>query len=167
MSRTLSLNMRAALNAEYSGEVLVTLFTITHSEFDGILRLSSDPTTLITNTPYVRGTISNGQTFLFFPMSVTLPDDVDQRAPQATLDVDNVSQELVGQIRRITTPGLCDIDLVLASAPNTIEISYPTLDIQSFQITPFTISIQFGDDGLDQEQFPAGIFAPYGFPGLF
>ena len=155
------------MNAEYTGEIFITLLTIRHPDFPDILYVSSDPTTLISSFPLKYGTVSNGHTFLFCPMNVLFPDDVEGRPPSARLEISNVGRELIELARSVTTPGTCDINCVLASAPNTIEVNYPVLDIQAMQATAATLVLEFGLDPLDVEPIPAGIFGPANFPGLF
>lgn len=167
MSRTVSLTARAAINAQDTTEIPVVLLTIAHPDFADTLRISSDPTTRISTTPLLYGTVSDGNTFQFCPLSISLPDDMDERAPTARLGVENVSQVLVELVRSVTTPGTCTIQMVLASSPDTVEIEWPTLDIRGVQFNANLMNFEFGLNALDDEPFPAGIFAPSGFPGLF
>lgn len=165
--RSVSLTLTEAFTAQESGEVPVVLMTFEHQDFAGPLRLSSDPTTRLSEDPLQYGIVSNGDTYLFCPMSVQLPDDMDERAPAARLMIENVSRELVAFIRSVTTPGTCRIVLVLASDPDTMEVEYPILDLRGVQYNADTLTVELGLDALDTEPFPAGAFVPSSFGGLF
>lgn len=171
MSRTLSLTLRKAFNAEYSGEVLVTLLTLTHPDHPGdTAYISSDPTQRISvaGSPDIKwGTISGGITYVYAPLFIQLPDDVDERAPQARLGIENINRDLIALIRSVSTPGKCRLQLVLASTPNTVEIDFPELDWQSANYSGTVLSFSFGIDALDKEPYPAGTFNPAYFPGLY
>lgn len=167
MARTLSLNMRTAITAQAGDEVAICLIQFWHPDSVGVLRVSTDPTQRITLDPLVYGTVALGVTYYFYPVMVTLPDDIDERAPRAQFAIENISRDLVTMLRSFTKPGRCDIKVVLASTPNTVEIDYPDFDIQSVQFTDQILTIEVGLSALDDEPYPAGIFAPSGFPGLF
>jgi hypothetical protein len=167
MSRSVSLTFRGAMYAQNATEIPVVLLTLSHPDFPDTLRLSSDPTTRLTTTPLTYGTTSQGHDYLFCPMAISLPDDMDERAPTARVVIENVGREIIDLVRSVTTPGTCTLQMVLASNPNTIEIEFPTLDIRGVQYNANVITVEMGIDALDQEPFPAGLFTPSAFPGLF
>lgn len=167
MSRTLSLTLRRAMNAQETGEVPVVLLTISHPSFPDIARLSSDPTTRLSEAPLKYGTVSRGQTFIFAPFSTALPDDVDQRAPTARFMIENVSRDLVETIRSVSTPATASIELVLASSPDDVEMEFPAFDIRSANYNANIMTLELSIDALTDEPYPAGNFDPSAFPGLF
>ncbi len=166
MSRTLSLGMREAMNAQETGEVSVALLTLEHPSFPDPLRLSSDPTERLSEEPLTYGTVSRGETYIFCPMGVSLPDDLGERAPAARLMVENVSRELVAVLRDIASPGTARLEIVLASSPDDVEIEYPAFDIVRAQYNANTITLELSIDALTEEPYPARAFDPSGFPGL-
>jgi hypothetical protein len=168
MPRTISLNLRNALYAQNTNEVPVVLIKLWATDVPGtVIRISTDPTTLISTAPQIYGTLSGGAWHYFYPIMVQLPDIIDERAPTAKLAIENVSRDMVSFVRNMAAPGKCDIKVVLAATPNTIEIDYPDFDILSSQYNESILSIEVGLNALDQEPFPAGLFTPAGFPGLF
>lgn len=167
MSRTVSLTLRDAMYSQETGEIPVVLLTISHPSFAEIARLSSDPTTRLSDTPLQYGTVSRGQTYIFCPFSTALPDDIDQRAPTARLMVENVSRKLVEIIRSVSSPATASIELVLASSPNSVEIEYPSFDIRSASYNANIMTLELSIDALTEEPYPAGNFDPSAFPGLF
>lgn len=167
MSRSLSLTMRRAMNSQETGEVVVALLTIAHPSFVDVLRLSSDPTVRLGGTKLRYGTISRGNTYLFCPMGISMPDDIAERAPTARLMVENVSRELTTLIRQISSPGTATIEIILASSPNVVEIAYPEFDIRGALYNANTMTLEMSIDALTEEPFPGGTFNPSAFPGLF
>lgn len=166
MSRTLSLAMREAMNSQETGECAVVLLTLEHPSFAEPLLLSSDPTERLSEDPLSYGTVSRGETYVFCPMGVSLPDDLGERAPAARLMVENVSRELVAVLRGLSSPGTARVEIVLASSPDDVEIEYPAFDIVRAQYNANTITLELSIDALTEEPYPAGAFNPSGFPGL-
>ena len=79
---TLSAGGLGELAAQETGTAWLVLLTITHPGLPTPIRVTSDGVV----------TVHNGNTFDPFPFEVTLPDDVEGRAPQAHLRIDNTSQ---------------------------------------------------------------------------
>ena len=141
--------------------------TINHPSLPSPIRLSSDPTQLISESPLEYGTISNGQIFLFHPFSISLPDDVGEKAPTSQIQIENVSRKLISLIRSAESKATVDIDLVLASSPNAIEISFPRFDLNRAPYNADTITLELSMDSLTSEPYPSGTFSPAAFPSLF
>ncbi|MFU0504003.1 DUF1833 family protein [Pseudaminobacter sp. NGMCC 1.201702] len=167
MSRTVSLTLREAMNAQETGEVLVVLLTITHPDYATPLRISSDPTTLLSEAPLQYGTVSRGETYLFAPFSTSLPDDMDERAPTARFVLENISRDLVELVRSVSTPAKATIEVVLASSPDSVEIEYPEFDVKNASYNANVMTLELSIDALTDEPYPSGTFSPASFPGLF
>lgn len=167
MARTVSLTMRQAMNAQETGEVAVILLTITHPDLATPIRLSSDPTTRISTDPLLYGTVSRGQTYYFLPFSAILPDDKDEAPPSARIIIDNIDRELIRLIRSTSTPAAVTLEMVLASAPDSVEIMFPELDLVSADYDAQSVTISLAIDALLTEPYPSGTFDPASFPGLF
>ncbi|KFC73191.1 hypothetical protein FG93_01935 [Bosea sp. LC85] len=167
MSRTLSLTMRGAMNAQETGEVPIFLMTITHELLEEPIRLSSDPTSRISVDPLKYGTASRGETYLFVPMGYVLPDEKDGAAPQSRITLDNVDRSMVDIVRSAQTPARVTMELVLASALDEVEIAFPAFDLVSAPYDASIITLHLAINALVTEPFPAGSFNPSQFPGLF
>src|SRR5215203_1946511 len=126
MPRTLSLDFRAAMNAQETGEVPVSLLTITHEDLVEPLRISSDPTARLTTDPLQYGTVSRGETYLYIPFQLSLPEDSEEAGPQAQLILQDIDRELIPLIRSASTPPQVLMEIVLASAPDDVEIEFPS-----------------------------------------
>lgn len=167
MSRTVSLTLRQAINAQQSGEVAFLLLTITHPDIDETLRFSGDPTTRLSIDPLLYGTVSRGNTFYFVPFSTVLPDDKDESPPQAQLTLDNVNRDTIALLRSTDTPASVTMELVLVTNPDTVEVIYPVLDLVAATYTAQSVTMTLQIEPLMTEPFPAGIFDPASFPALF
>ena len=165
--RTISLTMRRALAVQDSGEVAIVLLTISHPMLPTPIRVSSDPTRKFSDTPLTYGTISRGLQYTFLPFSVSLPDDVGERAPAAQIQIENVTRSLVELIRSVSTRATVRLDLVLASSPDTVEVAFPQFDLGSASYNADTVTLELAMDSMTSEPYPAGTFDPASFPALF
>ena len=165
---TISLNFRAQLQLQESDEVAIMLMELRHPDTSEIIRISGDNTVLLANTPeLVWGTVSRGKTYYFRPLSLRLPTDVADRPPRMQLVVENVTGDMVAFTANMIQRGTCDLDIVTASDPNTVQIPFPTLDLRGFTRNSNVITFDIGLDAAEDEPIPAGIFSPAGFPGAF
>lgn len=165
--RTLSLTMRRALAAQDSGEVAIVLLTISHPSLPVPIRVSSDATQRLSDTPLQYGTVSRGQTYLFCPLSISLPDDVGERAPAAQIQIENVSRDLIALIRSTTSRATVRIELVLASTPGTVEVAFPQFDLGNVSYNSDVITLELSMDSMTSIPYPSGTFDPASFPALF
>lgn len=154
--RTVSSNARAALYAAQTSEVFLQLLTVDHPDLGAPLRL-------VNNTESI---VSDGETFEPFPFELVLPAETDTELPTVELVVDNVSRELLEEVRSISTPFTLTIEIVLASSPDVIEASYD-LESRSATYDASSIRFQLGAEAYMSEPFPADIYTPTTYPGLF
>lgn len=165
--RNVSLNFRQALFAQESGEVVIFLVTITHPSLGAPIYLSSDPTTRQSTDPLVYGTVSRSTTFLYADIEVSLPDEQDRAAPACKMIIPNVTRDLIPLARSVSTPPSALVELVLASAPDTVEMSWPQLQMTNLNYDALSLTFDLTMDALVTEPIPAGTFAPSYFPALF
>lgn len=166
MSRLLSLNFRKALFSQETAEVPIFLLTITHESLAEPIRLSTDPTTRLSDLP-TYGTVSRGETYQFAGVDVTIPDEQDQQAPRSKLAIANVTRDLVPLARSVNTPPRVKIEAVLASDLDAVEITWPALDMSHLQYDASFLVFDLTMDALVTEPYPALTFSPASFPGLF
>lgn len=166
--RVLSLNFRKALfSQEGEGEVPIFLLTITHPKIADPILLSTDPTTRLTDDPATWGTVSRSQTYLYGGIDVTLPDEQDGSAPSGKLTIQNVTRDLVPLARSVSSPPSVKVECVLASAPDTVEASWPVLNMSNLVADASNLTFDLTIDALTTEPFPPLTFAPGSFPGLY
>lgn len=165
--RTLSLNFREAMFAQQTDEVPVVLLLIEHPDLDGPVRLSSDPTQRLQDSPPVYGTISQGEEWLFLPFSLVWADEKEEAAPTQRLVIENIDRELIGLLRSTIEPALVQAFIVLSSALDVVEIEGAPFELTNVDYSAQTITMSLNIDALAYEPFPSGSFTPAAFPGLF
>lgn len=167
MPYTISFTQRAAAHAEVSGEIEVVLLTITHPDLAAPIRLSSDPTEKLSLDPLGYGTISGGHQYDFVLMSAVLPDDIEGNPAAASFLFENVDADMAAVLRSIGSPASINIKLVLASAPDTIEIEYNELQAIKGSYDASQVTIDVSRASLSNEQWPAHSMTQRRFPGLY
>jgi len=123
------LTVRSAMYAEHSEECEVALVTITHPNLAAPVRVSSDPTARLGIEPLRYGTTSRGNEYEHVVMSAIVPDDRKGTPPRVALVFENVGFDVVEVAQSFTNPATASIELVLASAPDTVIQAYRGLRI--------------------------------------
>lgn len=156
MSRSLSNQLLAEMYGQNSSDPFLFLITLSHSSFSTIY--------LANNTQNI---ISRGNTYVAFPMKITPPVDDGQSSNTLRLQMDNVSLELIDELRSVTDRIDVKVEMVLASAPDNVEIEYGELkmanasyDAQNIKAT--LVLDDFLNTGLTSEKYD-----PANFPGIF
>jgi len=110
----------------------------------------------------------NGNTFTAFSFDAKLPDDMEDRMPNVILNFDNVDQQVMEAIRDIDPgdPPTVEIDLFLASSPDTSEKGPYVMTLRNTTTTAFQVSGQLGFEDVLNDPFPKDQFTPNKFPGL-
>lgn len=166
--RTISLTARTSINAEETDEVWVFLVTVEHDALeDGPMRFSSDPTSRISTDPYRLGTVSRGDTYDFLPIGVVMPDESADTPPAIRVTIDNVVRELVPLLRSVSTPASVTIEMVLASAPDIVEVVWPEFDLVGADYEALQVTVSLAMTSAATEPYPAGNYSPAYFPALF
>lgn len=165
--RIISLNFRTNMFAQEAGEVAVALLTITHPSLADPIRLSTDATERFSTDPLAYGTTSRGNEYLFVGAQVAMPDEQDKAPPTSKLVLFDVQGLLTPLARSVTSPPSIAIEIVLASAPDTVEISVPAMDMVNLTYVAGQLTFDLAIDALALEPFPAGNFDPASFPALF
>jgi len=146
----------AQFYGQVSDDPLLTLLTITHPSITTV-RLVND----------IVNIVSRGDTYVAIPFKMTPPKDTEDARREAELTLDNVSLELVDELRAVTTPMSVKVELILASLPNVVQVSYDELKIRSISYDKNSIrATLFMDDFLNTEMTSE----KYGtdlYPGLF
>ena len=115
------------LAAQECATAWLVLLTISHPSLPTPLRFTSDGVT----------TISNSQTYQSFPFEITLPDDVEGRAP-----------------RGLTSPPTVAMQIVRSAAPNVVEREWIGLEWRASTYDVGFITGQLTVDDIATEEFP-------------
>ena len=143
--------------AQDTDEVWLVLITIDHDDL-------AQPIRVVNNTEDIT---SNGETFVGFPFDITLPDAREDAPPRARLVIDNVSREIAQAVRTITSAPTVTIEVVRAGDPDTVEQSWPFFKLRNVKWDVAQVSGDLTLEDFTREPYPAGIFSPASFPGLF
>jgi len=152
--RTISSNARAALYAAQSDEVWLQLLTIDHDDMVAPIRL-------VSNTEDV---VSNGETFTAFPFELAIPATAQE---SVELIVDNVTRELIDEVRSIDTPFGLTLEIVVASAPDTVEAGPFEFQSRAVEYDVQRLRFTLAYEPILNEPFPAYDYTPIDYPGLF
>ena len=157
MPRTVSLPALQGALAQETSEVYLVLLQVDHSSFGSPLRFVNNDADVT----------SGGDLYTAFPFEPQFPDDKEEKEPLATLKIDNVSRELIDEIRSIASPPMMTFSVILESSPNTIE--WGPLELQTRGVTYDAQSITFrlGYNVFTREPFPYRTFDSVNFPGMF
>lgn len=160
MSRTLSSAAITAINAQETDVAFLVRLTIDHNDLLSPLRVVNDSVDLITNS-------SPPLTFVAFPFLIQLPADSESLAPEATLTIDNVDQQIVVAIRSISSAPSLLIEIVRSADPDTVEVSYPGMELRNVKYDAQQVTGKIVMKRFDAEPYPSGRMTPTTFPGLF
>lgn len=157
MSNELTPELKSQMFSQESDDPFLTLLTLSHLETSWAARLVNNSSDIV----------SNGYTFTAFPMKIKLPVDDGEQARDFTITIDNVSLELIQTLRTVTTAINVKIEMVLASMPNVVQLSFDDLQIRTIaydakQITAKIVLDNFLTVGMTSERYN-----PTNFPGLF
>jgi hypothetical protein len=147
--------MAAAILGLRTDEVAIILLTISGSGFTTfyVCNNSEDIT-------------SNAQTFTAYPFEIELPGDGDN-APVAKLRIANVDRQIWEAINDATGTITVKIELILASAPDTIEKSFDGLELRNVVCSALTVEGDLTTQQFTSEPYPHIRAIPSRLPGLF
>lgn len=157
---------RQAIYAQETKEAFIVLLTISHESWPDDVRVSSDPTQLLPEAA-VRGTISNGDEYVFAPFAVNLPAQDDSGVARANITVENVSRMLMQKIRQATSAVSITIQVVTSSHPDNIQVTVTDFKLERVTYDAFTITGEISVEYFDLEPFPAQRFVPSKYPAVF
>lgn len=148
---------RTAMNAQDTGEVFLTLLTLTHPTIPNPLCFVND----------LSNVVSSGVTYIAFPFDLPFPEIGTDTLPTLTLTIDNIDQSIWASVKNITTPIDVSISWILKSHPNNIEGGPLYLRMTNIEVSLTTISGTLNFEDLLNEPFPFDTYLPATAPGLF
>jgi hypothetical protein len=158
--------LERSVNVSTTAEVFIILITIRHSTLVNPIRVSNDPTQLLP-IALVKGTVSNGEEFIFFPFEFVFPNQEAFASPVAQIRLDNVSREISTIINELPSSPTFDVQVVLASTPDIVELELLDFKLRRVEWNAINVIGDISVEYFDQEPYPSGRFNPSGFPGLY
>jgi hypothetical protein len=155
MSNDLSNELKAQLFAQESNDPFLALITLTHPTFTArLVNNSSDIT-------------SRSLVYTALPMTVRLPVDDGESARDVEIAFDNVTRELIQSFRSVTTEIGVKIEMVLASMPDIVQISFEDLVIRTISYDAKKISARLVLDSFLGVEVTSERYTPALYPGMF
>lgn len=158
--------------AEVYGEdgerVKAYLITVEHPDLPEPLRLSTDATVCLDESQPLYGTVSRGNEYWFYTLSIVLPSQAEEEIGPARLVLDAVDQEITQRLLALTDAITVRIEGIFADDPDNVRISLPGLEWREVTGDNWqTISgeLRMRDDAVIP--YPWQRFSPDLFPGLF
>lgn len=154
---TYSSNFIEAVVSQNTDEVFLFLLTLDHEDLEAPIRVVNN----------VENITSNGNVYTAFPFDLILPQDDGDTLPQVIISLSNVDLSLVDEIRSLTGALTVTLEVVLASSPNTIEMSIDGMQTISIQYDAQKIEATCQVEDTLNLVFPNDAYLPFNFPGLF
>jgi hypothetical protein len=146
-----------AVVSQNTSEVFLFLLTLSHPDLETPIRV-------VNNTENIS---SNERLYTAFPFNLVLPQDDGESLPQVVISLSNVTLEFIDQIRGLTGALDVRLDVVLASSPNTIEMSIDGMKTSIINYDAQNIQATCQIEDVLNMSFPSEIYLPSNFPGLF
>jgi Domain of unknown function (DUF1833) len=169
---TLSQALAEAYAAAPVAEVIYHTLEVWHAAFAAPLRVVRDfadlTATLEASAPRNPGA---SVSFTAFAFDLRLPEVHTEGPPTLQIEIDNVGQELLGQID-LATSSITPISVIyrafLASALTAGPQNSPVLalEVQSINVTPARITLECGFLDLTNRRFPGVDYGADVYPGL-
>ncbi|MCK4302825.1 MAG: DUF1833 family protein [Candidatus Eisenbacteria sp.] len=157
MSRALSVTALAAIFAQETGEAPLFLVELDHTDW-------ANPVRIVDNNVAI---VSSGDTFSPFSMSLMIPLEDMAKVAQSKLEVCNVDRQMIALLRPVASRVSVEVSLILGSEPDTIIGGPWAFKLTDVTYDVFTIKGDLTFGANRSEPFPAGIYNPADFPGLF
>lgn len=156
--RQISATALEAVLAQETDEVFLTIVKISHPTLGSDLRFVNDHAQLVR---------SDG-TYLPAAFEFRLPDDQEDNIPRGEIVLDNVDRQIIAAVRPLQSAPEIEVNVVLASSPNTVEIGPMQFKLKKFDYNELTIRGRLGyDEDFLNEGFPKESFNPRTTPGIF
>ncbi len=157
MSRGLSSVFNRGANDPTSNVAFLVLLTIRHDPSMSLFRAVNNDEDII----------SRGMTFTAFPFELSLPVESGEELGVAKLSIDNTDLILVDMLRAATAAPRVDIEVILSSARDTVEIAIKDLAMRNVEWDASTITAQLYNENFLNMGFPGDSYDPQEWQGLF
>lgn len=158
MARTYSAEYKSTLAKVSGEEAPLILLQIDHPELSAPVRVVNDTENIT----------SNGNLFIAFPFSCTLPDDFENQLPRARISISNVGRDLMFWLE--TTDGgigsTATFQQVMRSRPDQVEWEI-TMSLFNIVANNQEVSAELGFENLFGKPAIAINYRPENSAGLF
>lgn len=147
------------LLSQQTAEAVLVLLDLTHASLGAPIRITSDAVE----------TVRGGQTYLPYAFDVVLPSEASGGAGRPQLVIDNVDRLIISAMRQIPPgdPVTVSAVVVLGSSPDTTERGPYVFALRRVTYNAFRITGELSYDDRLEDGYPAGLYTPSTFPGIF
>jgi hypothetical protein len=156
LSNTLTNQLLAQMFGQESDDPFLMFVTISHATF---------PTLYLVNNTVDQ--TSRGQLYQAFPMQIKLPNDDGETVREVSIEFDNVSLELIQELRSVIDPMDVKIEMILASTPDEVQLSLEELKMKSVIYDKQKVSAKLYMDSFLNVELTSEKYTPTIYPGLF
>ena len=158
MPRTLSAAARRAIFAQQTGEAFILLLELSHPSL-------VDPIRVCANSADVT---SGGLLYSRFPFEVTMPSETEDAPPTVQLRIANADRQIVQAVRELSGAAMTvTLSIVLASSPDIIEAGPFVFALRNVTYDAAWVEGTLMFEDVLNEPYPAAMFTPARFPGMF
>ena len=153
----ISPELLAQFYAQDSEDPFLALITLNHS-------------TLVTPLRFVNNSesiVSRLNTYIAFPFQITMPPDDGETLREVAIVFDNVSREIIDELRSITTPMDVKVEMVLASNRDYVQLTLDELKSKSITYNKQVVSMKLFLDTFLNISMTSEKYSPTSYPGLF
>lgn len=154
--RQLSNDVLQQIFDQSSDDPFLTLLTLSHASFSTLY--------FVNNTEAI---VSRGTTYEPFPMKIALPTDDGESLREVVCEFDNVSLELIEELRSVTDFIDVKLEMILASKPDIVEIEIGELKLKNINYNKKTIQGRLFMDDFLNTGMTSERYLPSSFPGIF
>ena len=152
----ISSDLTTEIFAQESGDPFLMLVTLSHASFGDLYYVNNSED--ITSRSIV---------YTAFPMKITPSSDDGESVREVQIEFDNVSLELIDEIRTVTDFINVKVEMILASKPDLVEIELGELKIKNIDYNKFPMKARMVMDDFLNTEIPSEKYTPTNFPGLF
>lgn len=113
------------------------------------------------------GCMHKGKHYFYLPFSMPLPTSEPGQAPKSSIELNNLTREMMPYIRQIKGRPDVRIIVVHTSDLDIIQAEFTGLQIANFDYNEETITADLGMNMLTDTAYPAHNYTPDWCPGMF
>jgi hypothetical protein len=156
MPRVVTTAFWESLSFSAADEDFVVLATISHILISPAIRIACDTVDIV----------SNGNTFVGFPFEFVLPTD-SEAPPKGKIRIQNVDKRIGEVVLALTTAVDLQLDVILRSDPDTLQVSYKNLKLRNITGDAIAIEGEIGVQDYTTVPWPRTRAVKGLLPGLF
>lgn len=100
-------------------------------------------------------------------MRIRLPVDDGETSREVAIEFDNVSRELIDEVRTVTSPIDVKLEMILASNPDDVQVTLDELKMRNVTYNKSVVSARLYLDSFLNVELTSERYSPKLYPGLF